>query len=184
MAVPILVINLDEAQERWHHMETTVRGVLPHHPLVRIPAVDVRRKTLDDPSLPLSPLARWRLQRPGRRLCSRMVITHLSAVGCSLSHIRCWQWLVDRPQWSYALILEDDACLDEITFARRWEREVEPILELPERFAAGVCPRPAENGHRSVRLPSSRIQLARRTAPCAHPIRCGAHIGSQPGNFF
>lgn len=167
MAVPILVINLDEAKQRWLHTEALVRRVLPHHPLVRMPAVDVRSKSLDDPNLPLSPLARWRLQRPDRRLCSRMILSHLSAVGCSLSHIHCWRWLVDHPEWSYALILEDDVCLNEVTFPRRWEREVGPILEIPERCFDRPSKGRSKHRYRSVRLPSSRLRFACGAAPGA-----------------
>lgn len=133
---PVLVVNLDEAQQRWTNVVRNLGDVLPDSPIVRIRAVDVRRRSLDDADLPLSPLARWRMKRPPRRYCSYMVIADLSAVGCAMSHVHCWQWLADRPETPYALILEDDCCLPRDTFASEWARGIAPLLALEGKAAA------------------------------------------------
>ena len=49
------------------------------------------------------------------------------AVGCYLSHIRCWDWLLAQPSSIRCmLVLEDDACFDP-EFASVWRSKMEPL---------------------------------------------------------
>lgn len=105
----VLCINLDEATERWTRTKTAVAAALPNLPLVRIPAVNGRDLDPKDPQLPLSSLCRLRLLER-RTLCHHMQIDSVGAVGCFLSHIACWQWLLKEPSAEFALVIEDDIC--------------------------------------------------------------------------
>ena len=50
------------------------------------------------------------------------------AVGCYLSHVRCWEWILSQPSCvRSALILKDDACFDEKKFRSTWDLKVQPL---------------------------------------------------------
>lgn len=90
-----LIINLDRNPERLRHARAVTKGVLDD--VERISAVD--GKLLTDKWQYLS---RW------------MHLTHepdkfniMPAIGCFLSHRKCWQYVVDN-DLSHALVLEDD----------------------------------------------------------------------------
>jgi GR25 family glycosyltransferase involved in LPS biosynthesis len=90
-----IVINLDRNPERWEHVQTALNGV----------PVDVERMSAVDGRLLADKwqyLSRW------------MHLTHephkfniMPAIGCFLSHRKCWQYVVDN-DLPHALLLEDD----------------------------------------------------------------------------
>lgn len=90
-----LVINLDRNPERWAHVEAAMADVPAD--VERVSAVDGRLLTDK-----WQYLSRW------------MYLTHepdkfniMPAIGCFLSHRKCWQHVVDN-DLPYALVLEDD----------------------------------------------------------------------------
>jgi glycosyl transferase, family 25 len=89
------VINLDRNPERWEHAQMVLSAVLDD--VERIPAVDGQLLT-----------DKWQY------LSHWMHLTHepdkfniKPAIGCYLSHRKCWQHVVDN-DLPHALILEDD----------------------------------------------------------------------------
>jgi len=114
----VLYINLDRATERRRHVEGELARVwgdgVPTH---RILGVDGSALALDEEGRAgalVSPHARYILGH--RQLASSHAqLESWGAVGCALSHVRCWDWLLARPPPPDgprdALILEDDACL-------------------------------------------------------------------------
>lgn len=131
-AVAVLCINLDRAPQRWLNIQAMAGRLHSAVPDVKRAGVTriqaVAGDTLDpaDPAVPLSVLARWRLQHRAA-VCSSPPVDSLSAVGCYLSHVRCWEWLRRHPEIAYALILEDDVCLSD-AFDRAWAATVGPLL--------------------------------------------------------
>jgi GR25 family glycosyltransferase involved in LPS biosynthesis len=94
--VKTLVINLDRNPDRWEHVKKVMSGTLDC--IERMPAVDGRRLQADKWQY----LSRW------------MYLTHepnkfniMPAIGCYLSHRKCWQYVVNN-ELPYALVLEDD----------------------------------------------------------------------------
>ena len=90
-----LIINLDDNPKRWEHVQSAMAGVLDN--IERISAVDGKLLPGKWPYL-----SRW------------MYLTHepnkfniMPAIGCYLSHRKCWQYVVDH-DLPHALVLEDD----------------------------------------------------------------------------
>lgn len=132
--VPALCINLEGATERWAHVQQQAAAWLTPIgvPLTRIAAVHWR-SLLVPSSEPVSagafrmvegvrmtPFTQWLVQGGAARQrlhrASHWQMDTPSSVACMLSHVRCWQWLHDRPHVPAALILEDDVCLDGAAF--------------------------------------------------------------------
>ena len=65
-------------------------------------------------------------QQASVRISHRQVDT-VSTVAILMSHMKCWQWLLDHPKHETVLILEDDACFD-AGFSNEWRRTVTPML--------------------------------------------------------
>lgn len=91
-----LVINLKHSLTRLETFKATNSSVLKK--IVRIEAVDGRKLTDK-----WQYLSRWMhlTHEPGK-------FNIMPAIGCFLSHRKCWQYVVDN-DLPYALILEDDA---------------------------------------------------------------------------
>lgn len=126
----MLCINLPGATERWHHVKRVLSPLLPPAltPVHRVDGVNGATLSLDD-SLHMTLHCRLLLEQPWR-VCNGMQIESRGALGCLLSHIRCWEWLKNHPTCPFALILEDDCCLVP-TFAEIWEQEVIHCLKPP-----------------------------------------------------
>lgn len=110
--VQALCINLDRSTARWERMQRTVEEEFGSSlQLRRQPAVDGEREVTADrlPSL-VSTYTRHALQNR-LAICDHLQINNLAAIGCTLSHMECWKWLLQRPQLPWVLILEDDVCL-------------------------------------------------------------------------
>lgn len=59
--------------------------------------------------------------------------TH-SSVGIMLSHIRCWRWLLDHPEFPAVLVLEDDACFDKTVFPSALDTVIAPLLAATDEW--------------------------------------------------
>lgn len=124
-----LCINLDRDTARWQRMQDGETPLLPPElqPIRRVSAVDGRTLDIADPALPVSARCRQRL-RERWRLCNGLQIDSVGALGCTLSHLRCWRWLQEhRNEYAGALILEDDCRLTP-GFAHAWVTRVGPML--------------------------------------------------------
>lgn len=124
-----LCINLAHHTDRWRDMSAQAVA-LPEDlaPLRRVDAVVGRHLDPRDPAIPLSNRCRVRLLERWR-VCNGLYVNSTGAVGATLSHVRCLDWLLAQPAdaCAYALILEDDCCLAR-DFRTTWEREVRPLL--------------------------------------------------------
>lgn len=143
---PIFYINLPQASRRRTHVEQQLARVgLPDVHVHRMEAVDGHRMAaslVKDDRLGL--FSRLLLTQPARA-SSHMQIETVGAVGCTLSHVKCWDCIralrptALRPcrrmvahQSDAALILEDDACLGP-GFLDSWFSTVVPLLGVPAR---------------------------------------------------
>lgn len=108
----VLCINLDRSQKRWEHIQRTLTVEFGDHmQLRRIAAVDgskdIDRETLQRVT---TPYCRWGILNP-IQICDPYVnISSMSAVGCYLSHMACWKWVIEHPSVPWALVVEDDMC--------------------------------------------------------------------------
>jgi hypothetical protein len=135
----------------------------------------------------VSALARWHLQHPDA-VCSTPPINSLAAVGCYLSHERCWAWLCDRPEYAGALVLEDDACPG-AGFDAAWAETVAPLLADPtaafDLLVLGYdnrphCSVPVCLAHRPTQVGGGRGTVVGRFPRCTN-IGCVNRWGaSQP----
>ena len=111
-------------------------GTFHQAQMERMDAVDWRMLPQNLAKLPITLFSRYLLefpqQQPTMRSSHRQLDT-LSTVAIYLSHMNCWQWLVDHPQHPYVMICEDDACFDG-GFRAMWQQTVVPLLEVPEEW--------------------------------------------------
>lgn len=130
---PILAINMATATRRWAHYEQEVEDNFPEAKLIRMEAVDWRTLPQSPDALPVTLFTRYLLTLPQQqatlRTSHRQVDT-LSSVAIFMSHMKCWQWLINRPHEPYALVMEDDACFDG-GFRSAWQHTVVPMLSVP-----------------------------------------------------
>lgn len=120
--LPVLYINLDRAPARRQHVEqqitrTFAPGTYAAH---RIAGVDGAR--VDPDRLLISPYTRYILSDRSRA-SAHAQIEAWGAIGCLLSHVLCWEWLLAQPpdQTPHCLVLEDDACFPPDFVARVWD---------------------------------------------------------------
>ena len=115
----VLVINLDHSTARLAETRRQLEQLgLPFH---RIPAVD---------GLALSAPERSRCYDPGLNRLQFHKSLSDGEIGCYLSHLRAWQWIVDH-DLDYALILEDDvACGPELIAALDCLEQLPPGWDL------------------------------------------------------
>ena len=135
-----LCINLASATARWRHVMTNVAPALPT--TVRLHRVEAVNGAALTSVPPLTPLTRLRL-RERWRLCNGLQLDSVGALGATLSHVRCWRWLVRHPDVPCALILEDD-CVLHPGFADVWSSSVWPMLAAgsTDLLVLGYSPRP------------------------------------------
>jgi len=101
--IPAFCITLERRVDRWKRFQDQpgIKGL----PLKRFLAVD--GKTLDvKTDKRIATLAKRNILIKSRR--SHEEIDSIGAVGCSLSHIAIWEWMVTNNQ-ELCLIFEDDA---------------------------------------------------------------------------
>lgn len=97
--LPVLVINLDRSAGRLDRIRSRLAGLgLPFH---RLPAVD--GNTLSDSA------HNFHYSAELNRRCYHKPLVP-GEIGCYLSHLRAWQWMLDHP-CKGAVILEDDVIL-------------------------------------------------------------------------
>lgn len=115
--LPVLYVNLDRAVERRRHTEDQIARAFPPGACTvhRVPGVD--GGALDRDRLLMTPYTRYILADRSKA-CSHVQLESWGAVGCLLSHIRCWEWLLAHPEHPHCLVLEDDACLPDGFHAR------------------------------------------------------------------
>ena len=99
MNFKILVINLDRATERWDAASRQLTQWRSH--VERISAADAKQ-------LPEA-ILNQHYSLEGNKKCYHKLLTG-SEKGCYLSHIRCWQKIIEE-ELDFAIILEDDFIL-------------------------------------------------------------------------
>ena len=99
--LPCLVINLEERKDRWQNM---MKGLKDFKNVQRFDAINVKDFVLDD--LPISLNAKYIINNNNQR-CHHFQIHNKNAIGCSLSHIECWKYIVEN-RIDKMIIFEDD----------------------------------------------------------------------------
>ncbi|RUO75808.1 glycosyltransferase family 25 protein [Idiomarina seosinensis] len=98
--VPILLINLDRSKQRLQSATEQLNQW--RLPFTRISAVD--GKSLDENTVK-------RVFDEDNARCRYPYDLTIGEIGCYLSHVKCWQYIVDH-KLDFAVILEDDLCLN------------------------------------------------------------------------
>jgi GR25 family glycosyltransferase involved in LPS biosynthesis len=101
--IPAFCITLERRLDRWKRFQT--QPGVAELPLRRFLGVD--GKTLDvDTEERITTMTRRNIKTKTRR--SHEELNSIGGVGCALSHIAVWQWMVDNKQ-PLCLVFEDDA---------------------------------------------------------------------------
>jgi glycosyl transferase family 25 len=100
MKCKVFLINLDNSTERFTFMDEQLKQLGVEYQ--RISAV--YGKDLHDIDIAKVYDPQTNLQKYDKKL-------NLGEIGCYLSHVQCWQMIIEQ-QLDYALILEDDSILD------------------------------------------------------------------------
>ena len=100
MKCKVFLINLDSSTERFTFMDEQLKQLGIEYQ--RISAV--YGKDLHDTDIAKVYDPQANLQKYDKKL-------NLGEIGCYLSHVQCWQMIIEQ-QLDYALILEDDSVLD------------------------------------------------------------------------
>ena len=178
----LLCINLASATRRWNHIEREVEKHIPEATLVRMDAVDWRTLPPDLPDVPVTLFSRYLLAFPQQQLvvrASHRQLDTLSTVAIFLSHVKCWQWLLDHPKEPYVLILEDDACF-ETGFRASWQQNIEPLLKQSKQWDMLVLGFFADMGNASVSvMPETQPPITTMTVP--HFFGAHAYMITQQG---
>ena len=175
---PILYVNLDRAPNRRRELERRLEdpglrnGPFRGAELVRIAGVDGAglRARPEEAAAVLSPHTRCLLEQRSRA-SAHTQLESWGAVGCYLSHVRCWDWLLGQPpeRHGVVLVLEDDACFVR-DFAERWWAEVEPLLAVPQQWDVLML------GYFGVNGPTPAVQLAATDGPAVRTLGPGASL--------
>lgn len=176
MKFKVFLINLDSSTERFMFMDEQLKKLGIEYQRVSA----VYGKDLPDTDIAKVYDSQINLQKYDKKLS-------LGEIGCYLSHIKCWQMILEQ-QLDYALILEDDSILDpELlkvmlhikNLSANWDyiklchgRKQKGIVKstvLDERFSLSTC----------LKLPSStRGQFVSQAG--AHKLLCSAFPISRP----
>jgi GR25 family glycosyltransferase involved in LPS biosynthesis len=100
--LPIVAINLPHRTDRWEALSRRMSAV-GLDKVMRIPAVEGARLAVDH----VAALLRAPVDDIEEAPCSHLALTR-PAIGCFLSHLAVWRWVV-RNNVARALIFEDDA---------------------------------------------------------------------------
>jgi len=103
-AIPAMCITLERRADRWKRFQD--QPAIQHFPVKRFLGVD--GKTLDPSDSRIATLTQRNIAAKSRR--SHEELDSIGGVGCALSHIAVWQWMVDNQQ-ELCLIFEDDAVI-------------------------------------------------------------------------
>ena len=173
MKYKVFLINLDNSTERFTFMDEQLKQLGIEYERISavygkdLHAVDVAK--VYDPHT--------NLQKYDKKL-------NLGEIGCYLSHVQCWQMIIEQ-ELDYALILEDDSILDaDLTtvmqhidnLSSNWDyiklchgrkqKGVVTSVQLDERFSLSTC----------LKLPSSTrgqcvsFEGAKKLLATAYPI--------------
>ena len=163
-------------------MEREIEKHLPESTLIRVEAVDWRTLSPDLPTTPITLFSRYLLAFPEMQTTvrsSHRQLDTLSSVAIFLSHVKCWQWLMDHPKQPCAFILEDDACFDE-GFSTTWQRTVQPLLSATSHWDLLVLGFFANHGPESVSIiPDTQPLVTTMTVP--HFFGAHAYMITQRG---
>jgi glycosyl transferase family 25 len=177
MKFKVFLINLDSSTERFTFMDEQLKQLGIQYQ--RISAV--YGKELRDVDIAKVYDPQTNLQKYDKML-------NLGEIGCYLSHVQCWQMIVEQ-QLDYALILEDDSVLDpglmtvmqhidnlstdwdyiKLCHGRKQKGIVKSIA-LDDRFSLSTCLKlPASTRGQCVSLAGAQKLLA-TTYPIARPV--------------
>jgi glycosyl transferase family 25 len=100
--LPVAVINLAHRTDKWHAVSSRMAAI-GLNKLIKVPAVEGARLSLDA----IAPLLRQPAELIERLPASHFTLTR-PAIGCFLSHLAIWQWMIEKDV-PRMLIFEDDA---------------------------------------------------------------------------
>ncbi|WP_350998312.1 glycosyltransferase family 25 protein [Shewanella sp. TB7-MNA-CIBAN-0143] len=177
MKCKVFLINLDNSTERFTFMDEQLKQLGIEYQ--RISAV--YGKDLHDIDIAKVYDPQTNLQKYDKEL-------NLGEIGCYLSHVQCWQMIIEQ-QLDYALILEDDSILDpalmtviqhinnlsadwdyiKLCHGRKPKGIVKSIV-LDERFSLSTCLKlPASTRGQCVSFAGAQKLLA-TAYPIARPV--------------
>jgi glycosyl transferase family 25 len=177
MKFKVFLINLDNSTERFTFMDEQLKQLGVEYQ--RISAV--YGKDLHDTEIAKVYDPQTNLQKYDKKL-------NLGEIGCYLSHVQCWQMIIEQ-QLDYALILEDDSILDpalmtviqhinnlsadwdyiKLCHGRKPKGIVKSIV-LDERFSLSTCLKlPASTRGQCVSFAGAQKLLA-TAYPIARPV--------------
>ncbi|QDE33016.1 MULTISPECIES: glycosyltransferase family 25 protein [Shewanella] len=177
MNFKVFLINLDSSTERFTFMDEQLKQLGIEYQ--RISAV--YGKELCDADIAKVYDPQKNLQKYDKKL-------NLGEIGCYLSHVQCWQMIVEQ-QLDYALILEDDSVLDptlinvlqhinnlsadwdyiKLCHGRKQKGIVKSIM-LDDRFSLSTCLKlPASTRGQCVSLAGAQKLLA-TAYPITRPV--------------
>jgi glycosyl transferase family 25 len=177
MKCKVFLINLDSSTERFTFMDEQLKQLGIEYQ--RISAV--YGKDLHDIDIAKVYDPQTNLQKYDKKL-------NLGEIGCYLSHVQCWQMIIEQ-QLDYALILEDDSILDpalmtviqhinnlsadwdyiKLCHGRKPKGIVKSIV-LDERFSLSTCLKlPASTRGQCVSFAGAQKLLA-TAYPIARPV--------------
>lgn len=123
--IPVYVINLDRRPDRWARVEQTLKDQ-KFQTFQRVVAVDGKEIDSEQVKYLLEPNTYNGLGKP-RGLWNMTNITTLGAVGCSLSHYKVWQEILESQTPS--IVMEDD-----IKFTPVFQNNAIIALEYLDRY--------------------------------------------------
>jgi len=177
MKCKVFLINLDSSTERFTFMDEQLKLLGIEYQ--RISAV--YGKDLHDADIAKVYDLQKNLQKYDKKL-------NVGEIGCYLSHVQCWQMIVEQ-QLDYALILEDDSVLDPALMTvmqhidnlssdwdyiklchGRKQKGIVTSLALDDRFSLSTCLKlPSSTRGQCVSLPGAQKLLA-TAYPIARPV--------------
>ncbi|MBB1476923.1 glycosyltransferase family 25 protein [Shewanella sp. SG41-3] len=177
MKFKVFLINLDSSTERFTFMDDQLKQLGIEYQ--RISAVYGKDLHATDISKVYDP--QTNLQKYDKKL-------NLGEIGCYLSHVQCWQMIIDQ-QLDYALILEDDSVLDPALMTviqhidnlstdwdyiklchGRKQKGIVQSIALDERFSLSTCLKlPSSTRGQCVSLAGAEKLLA-TAYPIARPV--------------
>ena len=117
--LPIAVINIAHRTDRWQAVSSRMAAV-GLNKLIKVPAIEGARLSLEA----ITPLLGQPIELIEQAPQSHFTLTR-PAVGCFLSHLAIWQWMIDN-EMPRMLIFEDDATpatsFDRVRFCASVER--------------------------------------------------------------
>jgi len=177
MKFKVFLINLDSSTERFTFMDDQLKQLGIEYQ--RISAVYGKDLHATDISKVYDP--QTNLQKYDKKL-------NLGEIGCYLSHVQCWQMIIDQ-QLDYALILEDDSVLDPALMTviqhidnlstdwdyiklchGRKQKGIVQSIALDDRFSLSTCLKlPSSTRGQCVSLAGAEKLLA-TAYPIARPV--------------